>query len=287
MGTSDLDLRSVILLTQSSRVRFSAMMKVSNLLCSHREGGDGSGSYVSPKPSKAASGLHVQEEAVRGNETGRQQSFADSCKTARCRNCFGKNRPCSFRCACKGACGNSKPVPVPEAFQGRSRAEMESTTLQDLVSQLTPRDIELWAVKHGKFGHYWLQFKLCSVEGSEDCWYCSRVQQRIFPKLSYFQIMPEPNGEGGWTSLAERVRMVEEGERDIESFLSNASLPSHKIKEAWVDDPHLTEERAKLLAEKSNLSVPTIQGLFEKLNAPFERPLASFEQLASVEGDKD
>ena len=102
--------------------------------------------------------------------------------------------------------------------------------LPEIVMRLTPRDVEFFAAKHGRFQHYGTQFALCSEEKAASCWYCSRFPARRLPRALRGRFLPlgtVPNAAGDdWKRLSERWSDVVSGADCAEAYASDASLPS-------------------------------------------------------------
>ena len=75
---------------------------------------------------------------------GKGETF-DCCRTGACRSCVGKNRQCTFRCACKGKCANGyKPLrnvrPALLELKGFKLAQARSLSVCYLFSSDTGYD---------------------------------------------------------------------------------------------------------------------------------------------------
>lgn len=204
------------------------------------------------------------EEYRKSNEGGCSCGAEGRCESARCRKCWGQGLPCTGRCKCKGACGNPHPIPLPECLIGMPEEEIRRLTLADIVRMLTPRDIEFWALKHGRFGHYWLQFKLCARADAPGCWYCSRFGVRQLPNLEWFPLTTISDEEGGWMSLHQRVELMQAKDPRASQFLSSDSLPSFILRNAFNTSRQLTRDRLEELVKLTNLKAESILQIFKK-----------------------
>lgn len=127
--------------------------------------------HVPPVPSKLSRFASIDEPALKEyrDAAGGCGCVKTDCSGRQCRSCLTAGRPCTFRCKCRGTCGNPTPLPAPEKL---SAAELDSLPLEEIVLKMTPRDVEFFAAKHGVFLHYGFSLKLCSAEDpSSRCWY--------------------------------------------------------------------------------------------------------------------
>ena len=122
---------------------------------------------IASRPIEGCTGkAHVPEQQFLQEKTsatgGCGCTAGDKCTTSRCRKCFGEGVPCTFKCGCKGLCGNpfNLQLPLPEKI---SADEMAGMPLDNIIAKLTPRDMEYFVMKHGLVLYYSLQFKLCAV----------------------------------------------------------------------------------------------------------------------------
>jgi hypothetical protein len=157
---------------------------------------------------------------------------------------------------------------LPAGFSGLSNEQIDAMPVHLLADLMSASDIELFATQHGISLHYCFQLKILSPD---HCWYCRRfpLASRI-QNLDWFPIYSVPDGKGGWVPLPTRRKLMLDPEtRDeaLRSFLSDASLPSQIITNAWKRSPDLTAERTLQLKNATNLAESTIHALFEKYSA--------------------
>jgi hypothetical protein len=157
-------------------------------------------------------------------------------------------------------------MPEPEYLACFPEEDRAGVPLAKIISQLTPRDVEFWSLQHGKFGYYWFQYKLCDEGVAGSCWYCSRFGQRQLPNLSFFPIVPLPDGERKWMDLLARVDLQESGDPRSQQGLTDSSLPSVFLLSEWQACHELSEEKLELLVKISNLKKSSIVNHFKKKN---------------------
>jgi hypothetical protein len=231
---------------------------------------------VPPAPADCDDFTAVDEkgyEEYRKSEEGGCACLTERrCESTRCRKCWVQGLPCTARCKCKGLCGNPHKMPLPKCLSELSEVDQGRCTLAEIVASLTPKDVEFWSLKHGRFGHYWLQYKLCDRSEAKDCWYCSRFGVRQLPRLSFFPITPTPNGQGGWKELQERAKIVRQKLPKAARFTSSESLPSYILKAEFKRDRSLEDDRLRGLVASTNLKPETIVSIWERLT------VSSFDQ---------
>ena len=193
--------------------------------------------------------------------------------TTLCRSCKHKGRPCTWRCRCKGACGNTTPLPKPEKL---SDGELLTLPLDQIVMRLTPQDVEFWASKHGRMQHYATQFRLCAPgAAAASCWYCSRFDEaegRRLPAELHGRFWPfgtAPNAAGtDWKRLPERWGDVVQCKPCADDYACDATLPSKVLAAEYTKAPTADPSLAVLarLASRTLLQVSDIEGVFAKLD---------------------
>ncbi|GAQ80475.1 hypothetical protein KFL_000550065 [Klebsormidium nitens] len=240
---------------------------------------------VPPPPQSSSPFVYIDHEAFESyrkssGEGGCGCQTEDRCSSARCRKCWDQGLPCTKRCKCQGKCGNPHLMPLPEDLACYPVENRALVSLEEIVAQLTPRDVEFWALKHGRFRHYWFQYKLCDLAEAESCWYCSRFGERQIPTLSFFPIVSVPDGEGKYVDLKERAELVKKRDPSAEAFFADSALPSVILATAWQASPTLTDEALSKLVDATNLQRASIVNYFRKKNeAPRENNAADRDRI--------
>jgi hypothetical protein len=116
-------------------------------------------SIVPPLPQDSSSFVSIDdvafEEYRNSSGEGGCACKPDGCVSARCRKCCGQELPCTTRCKCRGECGNPHTMPEPEYLASYDGGDPSLVPLKDIIPQLTPRDVEFWSLKNGRFGYHW------------------------------------------------------------------------------------------------------------------------------------
>ncbi len=227
-------------------------------------------SVVPPAPKESSPFVSIDDEAFEahresGGEGGCGCQAADRCQSSRCQKCFDRGIPCTTRCKCLGECGNPHTMPLPDYLTCFPAEDALHIPLEEILPQLTPRDIEFWTLTHGKFGHYWFQYKLCDLSAAASCWYCSRIGVRQLPDLRFFPIVPTPTADGKWLGLKERVTLLASRPLgEFEPFLSDSPLPSFILAKAWQADQTLAPAVLTRLVASTNLKAESIVKYFRR-----------------------
>ena len=170
--------------------------------------------------------------------------------TSRCRSCYKEGRPCTWRCKCVD-CKNPLPFPPPEKL---SSSQLQTLPLDQIVAMLTPRDIEYFATRHGKFLHYATMLKLCPKDSREcaSCWYCSRCGQRLLPpelQKHFLPVYPTVGSTGEFTPFATRWEETLAGRG--QAYVSDTSLVSRVVSSAYAKQAAAAVEAERKAAEEA------------------------------------
>ena len=222
-----------------------------------------------PEPGSFSAFCEVDEKGITEYfESSGGCGCATGCVGDRCRSCFGQNRPCTWRCKCKGQCFNGTPSPLPERWD-----EIKTLPLDQIVMRLTPRDIEFFASKHGRFQHYFTQFALCPEDEVASCWYCSRFGARRLPTEMRGKFLPlgtVPNAAGDdLKRLPERWADVQRGAACAKQYATDDSLPSNILAKAYRAAPTASPPNATVarLAKQTLLAEDDIRAIFKQTHA--------------------
>ena len=205
--------------------------------------------FVSPKPDQLSDFAKIDEKAFldyRGDAGG--CGCKTGCTTSRCRSCYKEGRPCTWRCKCVD-CKNPLPFPPPEKL---SSSQLQTLPLDQIVAMLTPRDIEYFATRHGKFLHYATMLKLCPKDSREcaSCWYCSRFGQRLLPpelQKHFLPVYPTVGSTGEFTPFATRWEETLAGRG--QAYVSDTSLVSRVVSSAYAKQAAAAVEAERKAAE--------------------------------------
>lgn len=222
-----------------------------------------------PEPGAFSAFCEVDEKGISEYlESSGGCGCATGCVVSRCRSCAGQNRPCTWRCKCKGRCSNNTRSPLPERWN-----EIKTLPLAQIVMRLTPRDIEFFAAKHGRFQHYFTQFALCPEDEAASCWYCSRFGARSLPTEMRGKFLPlgtVPNAAGDdWKRLPERWADVLSGAACAKAYATDDSLPSNILAQAYRAAPTASPPAATVarLAKLTLLADDDIRTIFKQTHA--------------------
>lgn len=241
-----------------------------------------------PQPKEFSAFCEVDEQGISDylEDSGGCGCTTGCSLASRCRGCVGQNRPCTWRCKCKGQCFNRIQPPLPENWDA-----IKDLPLAQIVMQLTPRDIEFFTSKHGRFQHYYTQFALCPEDEAASCWYCSRFGARRLPTEMRGKFLPlgtVPNAAGDdWKRLPERWADVQNGAACAKAYFTDDSLPSNILAKAYRAAPTAspTADTVARLAKLAQLADDDIRAIFKQTHAKAEARAAQDDSDSDDDDD--